>query len=229
MSLLTSTNEGAPGLKYFIENIGGAGVGAADAPCAKGSSLGALRIGDPADGLILRGDTLATANSIRGGQAAGGSLTIGNSTASFQNIALADGVTTVNGTLNASNDVAVFGTIYAGGNIVLTDGVNDGRSISGYYINTVAVAGSGAVGNPGDLTTGVYSVILVPTNPTDRLANPAGVFYWSGTAWYGNAVSSAFTAGVPNCVISPAAGLATLEVTGTGVPAGNLVFRKLLN
>ena len=84
MSLLTSTNEGSPLQKYYIENIGGAGLGVGDAPCIKGTTLGTVRIGDIADGVLIRGDTVANVNRIGGGQVAGGSFSIGNSTASFQ-------------------------------------------------------------------------------------------------------------------------------------------------
>jgi hypothetical protein len=135
MSLLTSVNQGAPGLEYFIENIGGAGIGVADAPCIKGTTLGAVRVGDPADGLILRGDTQGSANAIRGGQASLGSLAIGNSTASFQNIVLTDGITTVNGTLSvpAGGDIFVGDDVTLGGDLTFTNGLANGASISGYY------------------------------------------------------------------------------------------------
>jgi len=230
MSLLPSTNNGASVQPYFIKNIGAAsGVSSAEVPCIEGSTLGSLRIGNPAAGLTMRGSTADSNQFIRGGQSSGGQLVLGCSQTSFQNIVLTDGVTTVNGTLTAANALSVLSGLSVSGDITLVQG-GAGRSISGYYTSPVSVTGSGAVGNPAGLTTGYYAVSLDPTNAADRLASPSGIFYWSGTAWAsGNAVSSAHTAGVPNCVISPASGLATLEVTGTGVPAGFLVFSKLLN
>lgn len=224
MSLLTGVTRGADTQVYFVENIGGAGLTAADAPCLKGTTLGTVRIGDPADGLLIRGDTIANANRIGGGQLNGGSLTIGNSTTSFQNIVLTDAGTAINTDLTLG-----FPGTPGSGDLILSNGAT-GSSISGYYSSSVALGGSGPIANPAGLTAGMYAVFVSPTNPADRLASPSSVFYWSGTAWiYGNAVSSAHAAGVPNCVISPAAGLATLEVTGTGVPAGTVVFSKLMN
>jgi hypothetical protein len=228
MSLLQSCNNGSSGQSYFIQNIGFAGGVTVDAPCIQGSTLGAVRVGNPASGLVIRGDTVANANNIRGGQVSGGTFQLGNSTTSFQNIVLTDGVTTVNGTLATAGAVTVLNGLSVSGDITLLQGAA-GDSISGYYTQLVPVLGSGPVINPIGLTQGLYNAAVVPTNAADRLASPSGLFYWSGAEWSGNAVSSAFSAGVPNCVISPVAGLATLEVTGTGVPAGQLVFSKLLN
>lgn len=226
MSLLPSCNNGATSQSYFIQNIGGAGVTAADAPCIQGTTLGAVRIGNPAAGVIIRGDTLSSNNNrMAGGQVSGGSLSLGNSTTSFQNIVLTDNLTTINTptAIGNSNGLSIAGNLVFSGAPV-------GSSISGYYSGSTAVVGSGPVANPAGLTAGLYAVMLNPTNDADRLASPSSVFYFSGTQWVmGNAVSSAFTAGVPNCVISAAAGLATLEVTGTGVPAGALIFSKLAN
>ncbi len=232
MSLLTSLNSGCPSVKYFIENIGGAGDSAADAPCIKGSTLGAVRIGNPAAGLVLRGDTLTAGNGnrISGGQTAGGALAIGNSTTSFQNIVLTDGATTVNTPLTIAGGFGVVaaGDLSTAGNLVFTG--NTGKAISGYYAATVAVAGSGAVANPAGLTAGVYFVVAAFTGAGNENAQPSGVFYWSGTAWVGNAVSFNFTAGAPNAAIGPVAGGATLNIGGASVPgAGNVFFRKIMN
>ena len=228
MSLLTSVNAGSASVDYFIENIGGPGNSAADAPCIKGSTLGAILVGNPAAGVIIRGDTIANNNRIGGGQVAGGQFQIGNSTTSFQNIVLTDGITTVNGTLAVAGagDLIIGDDISLGGDLTFTNGAT-GASIVGMYANTMPVVGAGPVANPPGLTEGLYSVILVPA-AGNELAQPSGIFYRTATTWFGNAVSVAFSLGpAPNCVINPIVGGATLEVTGAGTPAGLLVFRKL--
>ena len=234
MSLLTSTNAGAASVSYFMENIGGPGLTAADAPCIKGTTLGAVRIGNPNNtgGLILRGDVLPGANNnrIAGGQTSGGQLLIGNSTTSFQNIVLADASTTVNTPLTIDQGFGLLsdGDLNTGGNLVFTG--NTGKAISGYWSANVAVAGGGAVANPAGLTEGVYFVVAAFTGAGNENAQPSGVFYWSGTTWVGNAVSFNFTAGAPNAAIGPVAGGATLNIGGAGIPgAGTVFFRKIMN
>ena len=155
MSLLTSTNAGSASVSYFIENIGGAGTGAADAPCIKGTTLGAVRIGDPANGVVIRGDTLANANLIYGGQVNGGSLSIGNSVASPAQIALTDGV------MNVSGIMAVAGSIQAktaGATPASLDTYTNrdihGFSDTGYSVFSVPIANPAAtptVANPVEL------------------------------------------------------------------------------
>lgn len=232
MSLLTSTNAGSATNTYFIENVGGPGDTAADLPCIKGSTLGSVRIGNPSAGVIIRGDTIASANRITGGQTAGGSLLIGNSTSSFQNIALTDGVTTVNGTLSVpgGGDIFVGDNISLGGTLTFTNGAL-GSSISGQYAASTAVVAAGSVANPADLTPGVYVVSYAPNTLTgNEGAEPSGVFVRTSTQWVGNAVGFAFTAGVPNAALAPAAGSATLTLGG-GSPAvpGALFYRKISN
>ena len=227
MSLLTSVNVGNPDQPYYIENIGSAAL-----PCIKGTSLGAVRVGDPANGVVIRGDTQANANIIYGGQANGGSLTIGNSIASLNNVVLTDGATTVNTPITVAGGFGVItqGDVSVGGNLLLANGGTSGKSISGYWNASVATAGGGAVPNPAGLTPGVYAVIFIGNGAGNEQAQPSGIFNWSGTAWSGNAASFAFTAGVPNCAICPVAGGATLNIGGAGIPAtGNVFYKKLLN
>lgn len=159
MSLLTSINDGSPGLKYFIENIGGPGNGVADAPVIKGTTLGTVVVGGIGDskGIRIRGDTVANNNAILGNQSAGGSLTIGNSVASFQNIVLQDATTTVTTDLTVGT-VATPGS----GDIILANGAS-GASISGYYSVPTAPLNcpDGAdtvVPNPAGLTQGYYII-----------------------------------------------------------------------
>jgi hypothetical protein len=142
--------------------------------------------------------------------------------ASATNIVLTDGLTTINGDMvlsGAGSDLIV------GGDIVLVNGVSAGKSISGYYAVSTAVAGAGAQANPFGLTPGVYNVLYVPAGGNPQ-QNPSGVFIWSGVNWYGNAV------GVNPADISifPTAGLATLTIGG-GAPSvpGTLYWRKVLN
>ena len=161
MSLLTSTNSGAASVDYFIRNIGGPGNGVADAPVIKGSTLGTVLIGAGAagsdQGLRLRGDTVASANAILGNQTSGGSLTIGNSVASFQNIVLGDAATTVNTDLTVGNALTP-----TSGDIILVNGAV-GASISGYYSVPTAPlncpdAADTVVPNPAGLTQGYYII-----------------------------------------------------------------------
>lgn len=233
MSLIPTANSGAPvGDFYFVENIGGPGFTAADAPCIKGTTLGAVRVGNPEAGVIIRGDTLANANRIAGGQQAGGSLTIGNSTTSFQNIVLTDAATTVNTPLTIDQGFGIItdGDVSCGGDLVLANGPA-GKSISGYYSANVVVAGAGAVPNPAGLTNGVYLAVYIGNGAGNENAQPSGVFYYSAVGgWSGNAVSFNFTAGAPNCALGPVAGGATLNIGGAAVPgAGTVYFRKLMN
>lgn len=235
MSLLTAVTSANTQQKYFVENIGGPGATAADAPCLKGTTLGAVRIGNPSAGVLIRGDTLAGSggNRIAGGQTSGGALTIGNSTTSFQNIVLTDGVTTVNTPLvmaGAGVDLTVPDDINLGGDLIFTNGPS-GASISGYYSATVAVSASGSQTNPAGLTQGVYLVVYAANTPTLG-QQPSGVFYWSGTAWVGNAVGANFTGAPPDCAILPASSTsgATLAIGGFApVVPGSLFFRKLMN
>ena len=204
MSLLTTVNSGGgPGVSasglpvdYFIKNIGGNGDTAADAPCIKGTTLGAVRIGNTAAGLILRGDTVAAANRIAGGQTSGGSLQIGNSTTSFQNIILSDGATSV------STDLAV-GIVGAPtmGNIVLTNGITNGKSISGYWNATTPSASypTGAdtpIANPSGLTAGWYVIGVACAPGSQAEEQTSTMAHWSGTLWdIGGAIQSIAGAG----------------------------------
>jgi hypothetical protein len=230
MSLLTSVNSGSPNQNYFIENIGGNAAQPTNAvPCIKaGSSFGAIRVGNTANGLVIvggSGDDLVT--GIRGGYAdttGGASVAIGSSTAVQNNIVLTDVVTTINTDVNIAG---VNSDLSVGGNINLTNGAT-GKSITGFYSVSTAVAGPGAQANPFGITAGTYLVAYVPTGGAQG-QQPSGVFYWSGTAWVGNAIGANFSAGVPDIAILPTAGNATLTIGGgaASVP-GALYWRKLL-
>jgi hypothetical protein len=237
MSLIPSANSGAPvGDFYYIENIGGSGNGADPVPCIKaGAALGLVRVGNPTTGLIA-GATAGGTARVRGGGAtsAGGStLALGASDASFQNIVLTDGVTTINGTLSvpAGGDIFVGDDVTLGGDLSFTNGQAAGASISGQYVNTSPFAGGGAVANPAGLTPGLYNVSVIGTGVGEELAQASAMcFRTVGNQWFGNGVSFNFTAGVPNVAIGPVAGGATLTIGGAGIPAaGNVVFRKILN
>jgi len=238
MSLLPSTNAGSDTVSYFIENIGGSGDGANPVPCIKaGDALGRIRVGNPSTGLII-GSTTAGAAVVRGGGAtsAGGStLALGASEASFQNIVLTDGITTVNGTLSmpgAAGDLVVGDDITLGGDLTFSNGAL-GASISGYYFASVPVAAVGVIANPAGLTAGVYQIVYVGAGAGNENAQPSGVFVRSATTWFGNAVSTNFTAGAPNAGIAPTAGGATLSLlqggVGTAPVPGDVFFRKISN
>jgi hypothetical protein len=227
MSLLSTTNAGSASVDYFVRNIGGTGDGAADVPVIKaGDVFGAIRIADPDAGMVIVGGGIGATplvSGIRGGAAAGSTVNLGASTASFQNIVLTDAATRINTDLTLGAAATV-----GSGDIIFANG-STGSSISGYYSVSTAVAGAGAQANPAGLTAGVYNVLYVPTGGAPGQA-PSGVFVWSGTSWYGNAIGANVTAGVPDIAILPTAGLATLSIGGgaASVP-GALYWRKLLN
>jgi hypothetical protein len=232
MSLLTSVNSGSRDLPYFIENIGPDVNGV---PCIKGNATGFVRLGDPADGIVFKGELGGAANLVRGGQGVAGSMTLGNSLASPSNIVLTDNLTTINtpvlttSTVGVTGDVVATGNVEVGGDLILTDGPAGG-SISGYYFASVPVVGAGAIANPAGLTAGVYHVVYVGLGAGNENAQPAGVFVRSATTWFGNAVSFNFTAGAPNAAIGPVAGGATLNLGGAAIPVpGDVFFRKILN
>jgi hypothetical protein len=239
MSLIPTANAGAPvGDYYFIENIGGPGTDVAIAPCVKGTSLGTIRVGNPDVGVIIRGDTVApfTQNRVSGGAAAGGTLTLGSSQASPNNIALTDNTTTISGNASVSGIFSVPGVFQAkaaGASPASLDTYISrdvhGFSDTGYSVFTVPFAGGGAVANPPALSPGLWSVIVVPTGAGNENAQASACCYWDGTAWTGNGVSFNFTGGSPNVAIGPVAGGATMNIGGAGIPAaGNVLFRQLL-
>lgn len=232
MSLLTSTNSGTPETDYFIRNNGGSGEAGAVAPSIQGTAIGAIRVGNPTTGLVVRGDPSGQ-GFIRGGgdtSAAGSFLTLGCSLASPAQITMSDALVAIAAPLavqGAGNDLTVADDINVGGNVVLANG-STGKSITGYYSVTTAVAAGGAQANPAGLTTGVYLVVYQPTGGAQG-QQPSGVFYWSGTTWVGNALGANFSAGVPDIAILPTVGNATLTIGGgaASVP-GTLFWRKLL-
>jgi len=241
MSLIPTANAGAPeGDLYFIENIGGPGAGVGDAPCIKGTTLGAVRIGNPSAGVIIRGDTsVSSSNRMGGAQAAGGSFTIGNSAASVDNIVLSDNLITVNdqmtfavGTALTVNN-AIGATAGASPSTATLDTYTNrnihGYSDKGYYVASVVVAGGGAFANPPNLPYGLFSVMLVTgAGLGQEQAEASAICFYDATGWYGNGVSYAFSGGTPNAAISPINGRATLQLGGAGIPPGNVVFRQLL-
>lgn len=232
MSLLKSSNNGTESTPYFIENIGGSSTDPVNAPTLKGSPAGSVRVGHPTTGMVIRGDSAGTGQGfIRGGLLAGSSVQLGASSGSPANVVLTDGLTTVNTSLTiagAGADLTVPDTINVGGNLNFTAG----GSISGYQTAQINVVASGAQVNPAGLTAGTYALTYVAPGAGNEPAQPSGIFIWSGTTWFGNAVSFNFTAGVPNCAICPTAGGATLTIGGSAgaqpLPA-TIFLRKILN
>lgn len=244
MSLLTSLTAGNSDQYYYIENIGGNGRGGNAVPCIRGGdALGALRVSDADTGLVITGGGIGAnpqIQGIRGGypetSTLNGEVRLGASALSFQNIVLKDALTTVNTDMVTqgidADNIFVTGNADFLSTINLVNGNANGQTIAGYYTRTVAITGGGAVANPSGLTTGLYSVQYVGNGAGNEQAQPSGLFYWSGTVWTGNAVSSAFTAGTPdapNTAIHPVSGGATLNIGGASIPAtGNVIFRKVM-
>lgn len=230
MSLLASTNSGSSGAPYFIENIGDPSP--AGVPCIAGDSDGAVRVGDPETGLFLQGDRGGVDNFIRGGAAAGSTLLIGSSAASYQNIALSDALTVVNTDL-------VCGTALtpASGDIILTNGMVSGTSISGYYTaanapqNVIDGAPDAAVPNPAGLTTGWYIVACqcAPGGQTQQQISTMSR-YVTGQGWIIGGCGSNL-AGAGRFGFNVAADRSTLALANSS-GADQLVtvhFTKLLN
>jgi hypothetical protein len=195
-------------------------------------------VADPNAGLVLVGGGIGGAplvSGLRGGYddtTNGSQVRLGASVASQSNIVLTDTLTTINTSVNLAAvgaDLTVADQISLGGNLLFTNGAA-GASISGYQTAQIAVAAAGAQVNPVGLTPGVYTAVYVAPGAGNEPAQPAGVFVWSGTTWFGNAVSFNFTAGAPNCAICPTAGGATLTVGGAAVPLPATIFmRKMMN
>ena len=218
MSLLATTNSGnnSATQAYFVKNLSKDGL--------------TPQIDTNAVGTVLIQPSGASVADIRNAASSAGTLRIGSSTTSFQNITLTDGNTLVNTELDVAQLVHADGDMEIGGNFTFING-SIGKSISGYYNASVPVVGAVAVPNPAGLTNGVYLAVYIGDGAGNEKAQPSGVFYYNTVGgWSGNAVSFNFTAGAPNCALGPVAGGATLEVAGASVPAtGTVYFRKLLN
>lgn len=174
MSLIPTANSGAPTSDYYyIENLGGSGIGSDDVPCIKaGDFLGGLRVNNVSTGMILfggSGTVNPTIQGIRGGWGStavnGGSVRLGASATSFQNIVLTDNLTTINGAV--AMDVS-GADLTIGGDLVFTNG-GIGSSVSGFYsVNTAALncpdASDTVVPTPSTLTTG-WHVVSASTAP----------------------------------------------------------------
>jgi hypothetical protein len=241
MSLLTSQNEGTPGQKYFIENIGGSGAAGANVPCIKGTTLGAVRIGDPAVGLVVRGDATG-AGYIRGGAAssvAGSFLTLGASTAQPSQIVMSDAIVTINAPLSvagAGNDFTVADDINVGGNIVLTNGDSTGKSISGYYNEATASASYAdnndtPIANPAGLTAGWYILSAATATGSQQEEQISTIVHRSaGGLWdIGGSIRSA--AGTGTFGFKPSADRTTMVVQNSSGAAqtATIYWAKLLN
>ena len=234
MSLLTSVNSGSPNLSYFIENIGGNGAASNALPCIKGTQFGAIKVGDSATGLVIRGDPAGTGlGFVRGGLAAGSSVTLGSSSASQSNVVLTDGVVTMNG------DVVVAGAgsdLSVGGDIVLANGDAAGKSISGYY-NEVTASASYAdvsdtpIANPPGLTAGWYIVAAATATGGQQEEQVSVIVHRSaGGLWdIGGTIRS--VAGGGTFGFKPSANRTTMVVqnsTGAAQTA-TIYWAKLLN
>jgi hypothetical protein len=237
MSLLPTVTAGSTSVSYFIENVGAPGGVNFDTPCIKGSITGAIRVGDPDAGLVLRGDVGGVNSFIRGGAAAASTLALGSSSASFQNIALTDNLTTINTPLimtNPANDLIVAGDIGVGGDVIFATA---GKSISGYFNaqnapqNVIDGAPDAAVPNPAGLTTGWYIVSCACApggQPQEQISTIAR--YVVGSGWVVGGCNSNL-AGAGRFGFNVAVDRSTLALANNS-GANQLVtvfFAKLLN
>ena len=237
MSLLASTNSGSTSVAYFMENIGSQGGVNTNTPCIKGSTTGAIRVGDAETGLVLRGDVGGVSSFIRGGANAASNLTLGSSSVSFNNIVLTDGLTTVNTSVampGAGSSLVLDGDIGLGGDLILTNGQAEGRSISGYYSLGVSVNVSGAgtfpVPTPAGITPGWYMIAVAQPagSGANNGARMPGCIGYRTTAnlWniggYGGDLSTFY--------IKPTDDHTALEIVSADARANTtVVFTKVLN
>lgn len=234
MSLLPTTNSGSASLPYFIENVGGAGVSPADAPCIKGTPLGTVRVGNPVNGLVLRGDPGGLTNFVRGGAVAGSTLNLGSSGTSFSNIVLTDALTTVNTTLaitGAGADLSVADAITLGGDLTFTNGAT-GSSITGIYsagvFVNVAGAGTFPLGNPAGITPGWYMIAVAqPVGVASGARMPGCVgFYNSAGLWN----IGGFGGDTSTFYIAPTDDHTSLQIVSADArPSTTVVFAKMAN
>jgi len=218
MSLLPTTNSGSAAIPYFIENIGGAGTNAGDHPCIKGTTLGAVRVGNPNNGLVLRTDPAGILNSVRGGAQEGSTLTIGSSSASSTNIILSDGVTQVTTPLSL------------GGDLILSNGIATGASISGIYSASVAVnvagAGTFPLGNPAGITPGWYMIgVSQPTGGASGARMPGCIGYYSSAGLWN---VGGFGGDVSTFYIAPKDDHTSLRIVSSDArPSTIVIFAKM--
>lgn len=238
MSLLSSTNSGNESQEYFIKNIGGNGTAGAVAPCIAGTSIGAVRVGDPKVGLVLRGDATG-AGYIRGGGASSGAgsfLQLGASDASPANIFMSDALTTINTSVNLAAvgaDLTVNDQITLGGNLVFSAA----GSISGYYNASVpsasyADSSDTPIANPVGLTAGWYIVAVATAAGGQQEEQVSTIVHRSaGGLWdIGGTIRSATT---PSGTfgLKPSADRTTMVVQNSSGAAqtATIYWAKLLN
>lgn len=239
MSLLTSTNAGNEACDYYIRNLGGNGIGTNPAPCIGGTAVGAVKVGDPTVGMVLRGDASGS-GFIRGGGAtsvAGSSLTLGASTAQSAQIVMSDTLIQVNAPLTiagAGNDLTIPDDILVGGNVVFSNNAT-GASISGYYNANLASASypdvtDTQIANPPGLTAGWYIYALACAPNSQQEEQVSVIVHYNGTLFdIGGSIRS--TAGTGTFGFKPnAARTAMMVQNSTGAAQTAIVFvAKLLN
>jgi hypothetical protein len=172
-------------------------------------------------------------SAVRGGAVSGGTLNLGSSTASVNNVVLTDGVVTMNG------DVVVAGAgsdLSVGGDIVLANGDTAGKSISGYY-NEVTASASYAtnvdtpIANPAGLTAGWY-IVAAATAVGGQTEEQVSVIVHrsAGGLWdIGGSIRS--IAGAGTFGFKPSLDRTTMEVQNSSGAAqtATIYWAKLLN
>ncbi len=234
MSLLTSVNGGTVADPYFHVNAGAQAQAGFPVPVILGSSIGTVRLGDASGGMILRGDPTTGNGSIRGGAAAGCSLTLGASTSTAASVILTDTALTTTlpiTTSGAASDLNV------GGNIVMSNGAT-GKSTSGYYNTTSPGATYPDVADtplttPAGLTTGWYILSMAAPPGSQNEQQVSTIVHYnasSGEFDIGGSIRS--TAGAGDFGFKPSINRTQMEVhNSTGFPQANIVvyWVKLLN
>lgn len=245
MSLLPTTHKANETTPYFIENIGGNGVGLNPVPCMKaGSVFNAMRIGNVSTGMVLIGGSGASnplVQGLRGGYpdaaASGSSVVLGASAAAPQNIVLTDALTTINTSVNiaaAGADLTVADQINVGGNLFFTNG-GTGSSVSGYYqVNAgtynVPDPGTVQIANPVGLTTGWYIVSCSAAPGGQRQEQPATLVRFTVGAGYLVGGSCSSSAGAGRFALNPSDDRQFMVLeNSTGVAQNNITvfFSKI--
>lgn len=157
MSLVPSVNGGTADFPYFHINRGAQADINFSLPVIVGSAIGTVRLGDASGGMILRGDPLTGNGSIRGGESAGTSLTLGSSNTAPAQVVITDAaVTSIAPLIVSGGPLTVTGNIQTTGNLILG---GNGGSTSGYsqFITPAATYNDGtdtALATPVGMTTG---------------------------------------------------------------------------
>lgn len=229
MSLLATVDSGNASLtqSYFIKDLSTDGL--------------TPKVGTNAAGtLTIQSNPVGSLVTIRPDLAAAGNMRLGSSVASYQNIALADGLTTINSVL-AMGPPGMPSAINAGavnldGDLTFVNG-SAGDSISGYYsVPTAPInvpdGSDTVVPNPAGLTQGYYIVAVSTAVGAQNQQQVATLAYLtSGGLWaIGGCCSSIAGAGRFGLNVSNDRTTMVLSnSTGVAQNGCTVYFSKLMN